>query len=182
MSASGSAGPGLDPKRGSKFSFENFQHRGSEGWRCTLSNRYIVHHSPGLNSKPFRTMYNSTVDSDSSVVKPGGPLGAFREEQAMRRHRVSPYPFLSSSSSHTTQRYTTVTLTATLTSTSSRTLQILIPHVMWSAQAANLKLNAIYPPCVEPEARNSAVGWYWNTQLYKYWQYKLTDMPSCGIK
>ena len=35
-------------------------------------------------------------------VKPGGPLGAFREEQAMSRHWVSPSPFLSSSS-HTTQ-------------------------------------------------------------------------------
>ena len=28
MSASGSAGPGFDPQRGSKFSFENFQPRG----------------------------------------------------------------------------------------------------------------------------------------------------------
>ena len=37
----------------------------------------------------------STVDSDSSDVKPGGPLGAFREEQTMSRHRLSP-------SSHTT--------------------------------------------------------------------------------
>ena len=36
-------------------------------------------------------------------VKPGGPLGAFREEQTMSRHRVSPSPFLSSSSSHITQ-------------------------------------------------------------------------------
>ena len=35
-------------------------------------------------------------------VKPGGPLGAFREEQAMSRHWVSPSIFLSSSS-HTTQ-------------------------------------------------------------------------------
>ena len=51
-------------------------------------------------------------------VKPGGPLGAFRKEQAMSRHRVSPSSFLSSSS-HTTQ---TVTLTVTLTSTFSSTL------------------------------------------------------------
>ena len=29
-------------------------------------------------------------------VKLGGPLGAFREEQGMSRHRVSPSPFLSS--------------------------------------------------------------------------------------
>ena len=35
-------------------------------------------------------------------VKPGGPLGAFREEQAMSWNRVSPSLFLSSSS-HTTQ-------------------------------------------------------------------------------
>ena len=39
-------------------------------------------------------------------VKPGGPLGAFREEQAMSRYRVSPSPFLSSSS-HTTQLHYT---------------------------------------------------------------------------
>ena len=30
-------------------------------------------------------------------VKPGGPLGAFREEKAMSQHRVSPATFLSSS-------------------------------------------------------------------------------------
>ena len=41
-------------------------------------------------------------------VKPGDPLGAFREEQTMNRHRVSPSPFLSSSS-HTTQlHYTSI--------------------------------------------------------------------------
>ena len=45
MSASGSAGPGFNPRRGSKFSFENFEPRGQEGWRCTLSNCQIVHHT-----------------------------------------------------------------------------------------------------------------------------------------
>ena len=40
MFASGSAGPGFDPRRGSIFFlFENFQPRGLEGWRYTLSNR-----------------------------------------------------------------------------------------------------------------------------------------------
>ena len=39
-------------------------------------------------------------------VKPGGPLGAFWEEQAMSRHRVSPSPFLSSSSHTTHLHYT----------------------------------------------------------------------------
>ena len=36
-------------------------------------------------------------------IKPGGPLGAYREEQAMIWHRVSLSPFLSSYS--TTQLY-----------------------------------------------------------------------------
>ena len=59
-------------------------------------------------------------------VKPDGPIGAFREEQAMSRHRVSPSPLLSSSSSsHTTQF------------TLQYTIQILDPHVMWSAQAVS---------------------------------------------
>ena len=55
----------------------------------------------------------------------GGPLGAFREEHAMSRHRVSLSPFLSSSSSSSTQHnYTTQTVTHTviLTSTFSSTL------------------------------------------------------------
>ena len=38
---------------------------------------------------------------------------------------------------------------------------------MWSAQAVHDSkidhTHAIYPPCMEPEARNSAVGWHWNT-------------------
>ena len=47
-------------------------------------------------------------------VEYGGPLGAFREEQAMSRHRVLPSPFLSSS------YYATHTVT--LMSSSSSTL------------------------------------------------------------
>ena len=39
-------------------------------------------------------------------VKPGGPLGAFWEEQAMSQHQVSPSPFLSSSSLTTQLHYT----------------------------------------------------------------------------
>ena len=50
---------GSMPSGVEKFSFENFQPR------------EIVHHSPGLNSKPFRSMHvektYSTVDSDSYV-------------------------------------------------------------------------------------------------------------------
>ena len=76
---------------------------------------WIVHHSPGLNSKPFRsTVYmlrrhivlSIVIRPSDGDVKPGGPLGAFREEQAMSWHRVSPSPFLSSSSYTTQLHYT----------------------------------------------------------------------------
>ena len=110
-------------------------------------------------------------------VKPGGPLGAFREEQAMRWHRISPSSFLSSSSSsssHTTQLH--YTKSHPNLNFLQYTVQILIPHAMWSAQAVHdlkmITLKAIYPPCVEPEAHSSAVGWHWNThthtQIYSY--------------
>ena len=56
-------------------------------------------------------------------VKPGGPICAYREEKAMSRHRVSPSPFLSSSS-HTPQyNYNTRTLTHTVTLSSTSTVR-----------------------------------------------------------
>ena len=61
---------------------------------------------PGLNSKPFRSIYVIAIRPLDGDVKLGGRLGAFREEQATSRHRVSPTPFLSSSS-HTTQLHCT---------------------------------------------------------------------------
>ena len=69
-------------------------------------------------------------------VKPGGPLGAFREEQTMCRHRVSSSPFLSSSS-HTTQLHYTNSYTYSHPNLNflQYTIQILVPYVMWSAQA-----------------------------------------------
>ena len=71
--------------------------------------------------------------SDGDVM-PGGLLGAFREEQAMSQHRVSPSPFLSSSS-HTTQLHYTNSYTYNHTNLNflQYTIQILVPHVMWSA-------------------------------------------------
>ena len=43
---------------------------------------------------------------------------------------------------------------------------------MWSAQAVReLKIDhtqAIYPPCAEPKARNSAVGWYLEHTLFTH--------------
>ena len=71
-------------------------------------------------------------------VKPGGPVGAFLEEQAMTRHRVSPSPFLSlSPSSHTTQIHYTNSYTYSHPNLNfvQYTIQLLVPHVMWSAQA-----------------------------------------------
>ena len=76
-------------------------------------------------------------------VKPGGPLGAFQEEQAMSRHWVSPSPFLSSSS-HTPQLHYTNSYTYSHLNLDflQYTIQILIPHVMWSAQAVrDLKID-----------------------------------------
>ena len=109
----------------------NFQ----EGWRCTLSNRQIVHHSPGLNCKPFR----STVDSDSSVGwgrQAWRPPWCFSRRAGYERHRFSPFPFLSSSS-HTAQLQYTNSYTHSHPNLNflEYTIQILIPHVMWSAQA-----------------------------------------------
>ena len=69
-------------------------------------------------------------------VKPGGLFGAFLEEQAMSRHRFSPSPLLSSSS-HTTQLHYTNSYTYSHPNLNflQYTTQILVPHVMWSAQA-----------------------------------------------
>ena len=70
-------------------------------------------------------------------VKLGGPLGAFGEEQVMNRHRVSPSP-----SFHHIFLNNTITLYKQLhiqchpnLNFLQYTIQILVPHVMWSAQA-----------------------------------------------
>ena len=79
------------------------------------------------------------ISPSDGDVKPGGPLGAFREEQAMSQHRVSPSPFLSPSSSHTTQLHYTNSYTYSHPNLNflQYTIQILVPHVMWSAQAVH---------------------------------------------
>ena len=76
-------------------------------------------------------------------VKLGGLLGDFQEEQAMSRHRVSPSPFLASSS-HTTQQHYTNSYTYSHLNLNflQYTIQILVAHVMWSAQAVrDLKID-----------------------------------------
>ena len=69
-------------------------------------------------------------------VKPVGPLGSFREQQAMSWQRVSLSPFLSPSS-HTAQLHYTSIYTYSHPNLNflQYTIQILVPHVMWSAQA-----------------------------------------------
>ena len=110
----------------------------------------MLHHRLGLNSKPFRSIYVekaysslllTAIRPSDGDVKPGGPLCAFHEEQAMTRHQVSPSPFHSSSSrtpqhNYTTQRAThTVTLTSTFSSTlyrySSHTRNVVCPNGAW---------------------------------------------------
>ena len=90
-------------------------------------------------------------------VKPGGYLVTLREEKAMRRYRVSAAPSFSSSS-HPYLNFL------------QYTIQILVPHVMWSAQAERESkidhIRRIYPPSTEIEARNCAVGWHWNTHTH----------------
>ena len=76
-------------------------------------------------------------------VKPGGPLGAFKKEQAMSRHRVSPSPILLSSS-HITQLHYTNSYTYSHPNLNflQYTIQILVPYVMWSAQVVrDLKID-----------------------------------------
>ena len=71
-------------------------------------------------------------------IKLRGPLGAFQEEQAMSRHRVSPSPFLSSSSQTTQLHYTnSYTYSHPNLNFLQYTIQILIPHIMRSAQAVH---------------------------------------------
>ena len=101
-------------------------------------------------------------------VKPGGPLGSFREEQAMSRHRVTLFSLLfiiipHNTILHYTNSYTYSHHNLTLL---QYTIQILIPHVMRSAQAvrdSKMDHTQSHLSCAQPEARNSAVGWHWNT-------------------
>ena len=72
-------------------------------------------------------------------------------------------------SSHTTELHCTNSYTYSHRNLNflQYTIQILIPHVMlskWCVIRKQTTLNAIYPPCAEPEAPDSAVGWQCNKQ------------------
>ena len=115
------------------FHLKIFNHGARRGGdvHFLIARLYIV----GLYSKPFPSklymlrmhiIFLKAIRPSDGDVKPSGPLGVFREEPAMCRHRVSPSLFLSSSSSSQTpqQNYTTQTAThiVTLTSTVYSTL------------------------------------------------------------
>ena len=111
-------------------------------------------------------------------VKPGGPLGAFREEQAMSQHRVSPSLFLSSS--HTIQLHYANSYTYShpnLNFLQHYTDTLPTRNVVYLSGARfenrpHSTPSIIHPPCAEPEARNSAVGWHWNTHTHTIWLIK----------
>ena len=71
-------------------------------------------------------------------VKPGSSLGAFRKEQDISWHWISPSPFLSSSS-HTTQLHYTNSYTYRHPNLNFLwyTIQILVPHIICPAQAVH---------------------------------------------
>ena len=131
MSAYGSASPGFNPRRGNfQMKIFNLGARRGRDVHFLIARLYNTSLDKIPNPSAVCMLRRHIIPliairpSDGDV-KSAGPLDAFREEQAMSRHRVSPSPFSSlSSSSHALQlNYTTQTLphTVTLTSTSSST-------------------------------------------------------------
>ena len=121
-------------------------------------------------------------------VKPGGPLSAFREEQATSRHRVSPSLFLSSSSHTPQHNYTTQTTTHTVTLSS-------IPTVPYTDTRP--RCNVVYPsgawfenrPCSTPsicpvqDLKCVIVQWVGigtHTHNPKTWNYKQQGTEECN--
>ena len=113
-------------------------------------------------------------------VKPGGPLGAFWEEQAISRHRVSPSPFLSSSS-HTTQLHYTNSYTYShpnlniLQYTTHPICNVVCPSGAWIENRSHVT-SSIHLG-MEPKARNSAVGWHWK-QTNNFCEFLFIFSPS----
>ena len=71
----------------------------------------------------------------------------------------------------TTKICTTFAHKVTLTSLLSVHTQVHIPHLSWSTQEVReykTHTNAIYPRRAEPEVRNNAVGWHYNTPTFEF--------------
>ena len=117
MSASGSAGPGFDPGRVVNFHLKIFNLGARKGGdvhfliaRLYITGLDIIPNPSAVCMLRRHIVLLIAIHPSDGDVKPGGPLGAFREEQAMSRHQISASPFLSSSS-HTTQLHYTNTST-----------------------------------------------------------------------
>ena len=114
-------------------------------------------------------------------VKLGSPLGAFQEEQAMSRHQVSPSPFLSSSSRTTQLHYTnSYTYSHSNLNFLQYTIQVLVPHVMWSAQAVHdSKIDHTSSVCLVWNLKCIVVQWvgigkhtHTHTHIHIIWLHK----------
>ena len=89
-----------------------------------------------INNDKFQIHIFSNIVRRMGMLSLAASLGAFREEQAMSQHLVSPSPFLSSSSLTTQSHYTnSYTYSHPNLIFLQYTIQILFPHVTWSAQA-----------------------------------------------
>ena len=137
---------GFDPRRGSKFSTSEARSGGDVHFLIARLYITVLDYIPNPSAVSMlrrHIVLLLAIRPSDGDVKPGCPLGAFREEQAMSRHWVSPSPFLSSSS-HTTQLLYTNSYTYSHPNLNflQYTIQILIPHIMWSAQVVrNLKID-----------------------------------------
>ena len=115
ISASGSAGPGFDPGWVVNFHLEIFNLGARRGGdvHFLIARVYITSQDKIPNPSALyiymlrrHIVLLIVIRPSDGDVKPGGPLGAFRVEQAMSQHRVSPSPFLTSSSHRTQLHYT----------------------------------------------------------------------------
>ena len=104
------------------------------------------------------TLFIAISPSDGDV-KPGGPLSAFWEEQAMSRHLVSPYPFLSSS--HTTQLHYTNSYTYSHPNLNfvQYTIQILVSLVCPSGAWIENRPHWTPPICLALNPKHVIVQW-----------------------
>ena len=75
------------------------------------------------------------IRSSDGDIKPGGPLGAFREEQTMSRHLLPSFHYHRTQHNYTTQTVKFYTYSHPNLSFLQYTIHIFVPHVMWSAQA-----------------------------------------------
>ena len=144
--------------------------------------------------KAYSSLLLITIRPSVGDVKTGGPLGVFREEQAMSWHRVSPSFFLSSPSLATQLHYpNNYTYSHPNLNFLQYTIQILVPQLMWSAQPVrDSKIDHIQRHLSAlrgPEACNGSVVWHWNTYTFKFlsrnqkeYNYRIREVRSYFVE